>query len=321
MYSISKNRRATIISMKQHFLQSQSWERFLNSQGEKTFRLNEENFSALCVLKETPVGNYLFLPYGPSLASIRDLGPAIKAISELAQKENCIFVRIEPINKLSTKTTSKLKLKKTKDYDPKHTIILDLEPSEEEILQNMNQSRRNFFRNYAKKGISVRTSKDKKDAKILIDFLNQITDSRHFSTHSEKYLTDQLDFDFATLYIAEFENKAIGAALCYDSEDTRFYAHAAASDEYRKLSPGVAILTQMIIDAKRNGQKYFDFWGATDSTNEKHPWYHFTQYKLSFGGKMVEYGGTYDLPINKTKYALYTTLRKINRAKRKLLHQ
>lgn len=305
--------------MKQHFLQSESWESFLQSQGEKTFRLNGDNYSVMCVLKETPVGNYLFAPYGPSIESIHDLGDALKAIEELAKEHNCIFARLEPINKLSAKTTAKLKLKKTTDLDPKHTIILDLTPSDEEILQNMNQSRRNFYRNYAKKGITVRQSKDKADAKILIDFLSKITGSRHFSTHSEKYLTDQLDFDFATLYIAEFENQPIGAALCYDSNDTRFYAHAAANDEFRKQQPGVAILTQMIMDAKHNGQKYFDFWGATDSTDEKHPWYHFTQYKLSFGGNMIEYGGTYDHIINKPKYQFYTTLRKLNRAKRKIL--
>lgn len=307
--------------MKQHFLQSKSWETFLNSQGEKTFRISEEDFSAMCILKETPIGNYLFVPYGPCLKSVQELNKALKSLQELAKQHNCIFVRIEPINKISTKKAAELKLKKTKDLDPKHTIILNLEPSEEDLLQNMSKSRRNRFRNYSKKGITIRQSKDKKDAEILIALLDKLTDTRHFSAHSKKYLTDQLDYDFATLYIAEFEGKPIASSLCYDDEDTRFYAHAAADDEYRKISPGDAMLAQMIMDAKHNGKKYFDFWGATDSTDEKHPWYHFTQFKLSFGGNMVEYGGTYDYVINKPKYQFYTALRKLNRAKRKIIHK
>ena len=72
------------------------------------------------------------------------------------------------------------------------------------------------------------------------------------------------------------------------------------------------------LDAKKNGQKYYDFWGITTSKDKNHPWYGFTQYKKSFGGRQVDYAGTYDLPINRKKYALYSLLRPINKLKRKI---
>jgi lipid II:glycine glycyltransferase (peptidoglycan interpeptide bridge formation enzyme) len=183
----------------------------------------------------------------------------------------------------------------------------------------MDHAKRNTYRNYSKKGLTIRQSKDPKDAKILIDFLNRITESRHFSTHSDEYIANQLKYDFATLYIAEYENQPIAASLCYDSEDTRYYAHSAANDDFRKQRPTDAILTQMIIDAKRKGKKYFDFWGATTSNDPKDPWYGFTKYKLSFGGQITSYAGTYDIVLKNAKYALYKTLRKANRLKRKIL--
>lgn len=305
--------------MTPHFLQTSAWGDFINSEGEKTFHIKEKDFEALCTLKKTKVGNYLFLPYGPTLKDEKALKPALAKIEELAKENDCIFIRIEPTIQISEKTISALKLKKTKDLDPKHTIILDLAPSEEELLLNMEQKKRQIYRNYYKKGITIRQSRDKEDGKILLNYLHQLSDKRNFLPHSDEYLLNQLNFDFAKLYIAEFEGKAIGAALIYDTKDTRYYAHAAASEEHRKLSPGVAILTQMIMDAKKNGQKYFDFWGATDSQDPNHPWYHFTQYKLTFGGKMVEYAGTYDYIISGTKYKIYTALRKANRLKRKIL--
>ena len=43
----------------------------------------------------------------------------------------------------------------------------------------------------------------------------------------------------------------------------------------------------MIIDAKHNGRKKFDFWGVTTSEDPNHPWYGFTKFKKSFGGELV----------------------------------
>ena len=128
--------------MTPHFLQTSAWGDFINAEGEKTFHIKEKDFEALCTLKKTKVGNYLFLPYGPTLKDEKSLKPALAKIEELAKENDCIFIRIEPTIQISEKTISALKLKKTKDLDPKHTIILDLAPSEEELLLNMEQKKR-----------------------------------------------------------------------------------------------------------------------------------------------------------------------------------
>ena len=89
--------------------------------------------------------------------------------------------------------------------------------------------------------------------------------------------------------------------------------------KFRKLPATVAILTTAIFDAKEKGFKTFDFWGiAPENAKKDHPWAGFTEFKKSFGGTPVHYTGTYDYPINKPKYILYKSLRKINLVKRKL---
>jgi lipid II:glycine glycyltransferase (peptidoglycan interpeptide bridge formation enzyme) len=67
----------------------------------------------------------------------------------------------------------------------------------------------------------------------------------------------------------------------------------------------------MIIDAKEDGKKYFDFWGIAPEGAENHPWAGLTAYKKSFGGEVVSSLGTYDIVINKTKYRLYNTYKKL----------
>ena len=91
-----------------------------------------------------------------------------------------------------------------------------------------------------------------------------------------------------------------------------------ADYEHRKYNAGIILLIKMILDAKANGRKFFDFWGVTTSEDPKHPWYGFSKFKMSFGGKLLTFTGTYDLPINKNKYRLYSLLRPINKLKRKI---
>lgn len=106
----------------------------------------------------------------------------------------------------------------------------------------------------------------------------------------------------------------------YDYDNVRFYAHAATSDQERKLAAGTVLLVQMILDAKNQGAKTFDFWGITTSEDKNHPWYGFSQYKKSFGGQMISYAGTWDLPLPPLRYQMYQLIRHINRLTRKILH-
>lgn len=305
--------------MTNNILQSEAWEKFLNDEGDQTFRIKNKNYSAMCVLKTTPLGNYLFLPYGPNLESEKDLKPALKEISKLAREHNAFFIRIEPTLELSSKTIEANNLKKSKDINPRHTVVIDLTLSEDELLKNMQKKKRQIYHNYKKRGVSIRQSDNPKEIKIFLDFYSTLTEKRGFNAHDDKYLARQINYDFTKLYIAEHEGKPIGAAMVYDDETTRYYAYAADSEEHKKLATGVAILAQTIFDAKNEGKTCFDFWGATTSKDPKDPWYGFTQYKLSYGGQIKSYAGTYDFVLNPTKYNFYKILRKINRIKRKII--
>ncbi|MBR3163833.1 peptidoglycan bridge formation glycyltransferase FemA/FemB family protein [Candidatus Saccharibacteria bacterium] len=303
----------------QHFLQSPAWQEFQESEGRQTFRLNGSDFDALAILTPTKLGNYLFVPYGPSVASKIGLNNALEALRSLGTQKNAIFIRIEPLDPLEPSQIAHFNLKKTKNIEPQATQILDLTPPADTILKNFSSTNRNRYRNYAKKGLSTRTSKNPDDIAILADLLKGVSANNHFTPHAASYLKNQLKFPFATLYIADYtdENQKktpIAASLVYDDSTTRYYAHAAADYAHRKLSPGNIIVAKMIMDAKDIGKQYFDFWGITLSEDKTDPWYGFTEFKRSFGGTPKIYAGTYDLVINSAKYHAYTALRMINRS-------
>lgn len=337
--------------MRTHLLQSEIWEKYEKLEEKTTFRLTDSDFNCLITKGHTPFGDYLYLPYGPALKSEKSsenptstpqnpeninitttknsLKKALKSLVTLAKAEKAYFIRIEPAYALSAADiasvakNSGILIKKSKDLDPRYTWVLDLENTpEEELLKNMESRKVRYWRNAAKKGISIETTKNPEKISILTDFLKNLGEKDKFIPQTETHLKNQLKSGFATLYIAKLEenNKKIpiAAALVYDYDGVRYYAHAATDFEHRKLQAGSILLIQMILDAKRSGAKTFDFWGITKSEDKNHPWYHFTQYKKSFGGREVTYSGTYDLILNPVKYRLYLLARRANRAFRKI---
>lgn len=305
--------------MKEHFLQSSIWEKYQQLEGHQTFRLNGKDFSAFAILETTPLGNYLYCPYGPTLKSPNAIESALNSLSQLARENHAFFIRIEPTIDLSN-LTKPLKLTKSHDLNPAHTWKIDLTQPETAILKAMRGSNVQYWRSHQKKGMSIRQTKDPAEITILTKLLQKVGEKDHFNPQAESHLKNQLQSGFATLYVAEYEDKPLAAALVYDYDQTRFYAHAASSDEHRKLAAGTVLLVQIILDAKNNGANTFDFWGITTSEDRNHPWYGFSQYKKSFGGELVTYSGTWDLPLNSLRYHFYQVIRRLNRLKHKILH-
>ena len=316
-----------------HILQSEAWEECLQKDGEQTHRWAGEGWSALAVQKKTPVGSYLFLPYGPAILDAEHrtqcLQDALQTLSERARSLGCLFVRCEPTFAVNAAQMRSQGLVEAKEIDPKHTWVLDLaDQTEAELLAGMEKNKPRSWRNMASKGMSVRTTQDPAAVTELTRLLMAVGEQDHFTPQAEDHLRHQLETGFATLYLVDLADatdvdrgvgsQVIAAALVYDYDGVRYYAHAAADYEHRKLRAGTVLLVQMILDAARAGQQTFDFWGITTSTDPQHPWAGFTQYKKSFGGRQVDYAGTWDLPLNKRKYQLYKTLRQVNLRVRKL---
>jgi lipid II:glycine glycyltransferase (peptidoglycan interpeptide bridge formation enzyme) len=352
--------------MEKHFLQSNQWKKFQQSLGKSIFEDSGTGWSFLATLETTPLGRYLYVPYGPTVRNKKALEAALKALQSLAEQQGAVFIRIEPTAGTSAFELSREGFVKIKEINPEHTWVLDLTQSKTSILAGMKQNNRNLFNTYKNRGISIHHTTDPKKVTVLTSLLSGVAAHNHINTHSSDYLAKQMAEAGAILYYVTRETAAsvavgyqsggtpqsvttdaarngslpvttgqtpfrarktmadgaqptIAAALVYDSPTTRYYAHAAASYEHRKLSAGTALLAQMIIDAKNKGLKTFDFYGITSSEDPHHPWYGFTKFKKSFGGQPLAYLGTWDLPIKKARYRAFNTLRRANRRLRKLL--
>ena len=303
--------------------QSKEWYKLQNDLGEETFFEETDSYYFLAINKHTPVGNYLFLPYGPVAKDEKGFSKSISRLTELAKSKHAIFIRIEPqdpefINLFPPKTI------KSKEINPADTWILSLKPSREELILGFSHGVRNPYNTARKRGLIVETTKDPAAISHLVKLQHALARERHINTYSESYLKAELSQPFATLYLVKYQKPAdiertpdlpadgqiLAASLFFDYKGTRYYMQSAADSRYKKLPATVALLATAVIDAKEQGNKYFDFWGiAPDGADSSHPWYGFTKFKKSFGGQAVHYAGTHDIILKPFRYRIYQSIR------------
>lgn len=302
-----------------HFLTSQAWQDYQASLKNAVWRLKTPLYEVLAVKEQKSGYARLYCPYGPWIASEGNFAAANQALFELAEREGADWVRIEPTGQVAIEDLKKAGYRRVKAYQPSLTWVLDLAPSEEELLAAMKQANRNLYRNGHKKGLVFEEGKPD-DVEDLIRLTDAVAEHNRANLRTGDYLRQQIaslaSSGAGKIWQVKLDGQVIASAMTYDSPTTRYYAFAAADYQQRKLAAGAYLLAKIIIDAKRSGQQFFDFYGITDSDDSSHPWHGFSQFKKGFGGRYLPYLGTWEKPLKPAKYWLYrvvlAAMRRIN---------
>lgn len=304
--------------------QSKGWQILQDDLGEKSFLEEKDNYHYLAILKSTPMGNYLYCPYGPIAKDQSGFKQAIDSLLSLAKQNSAIFIRIEPFTDEQAKYLPK-NSRKSHDLNPKETWLLDLTGNDDEFKSRLPSRLLRYHRNASKNGLTIETSKNPADIKHLLKLQKALANEKGISTFSEHYLETELKQPFATLYLVKYQTpetnqqEIVASGLVFDDRTTRYNLQGAQSDQGRKLHATGILTIQLIVDARKNKQKTFDFWGiAPEGAPANHPWAGFTNFKKTFAGYQFNHAGTYDIVVSTPKYKLYQTTRRVNRLIRKI---
>lgn len=302
------------------FLQSSLWSEFQESIGNKAHYLCADGWSCRLVEKSTSLGKYFFAPYGPVLASPNDLSPAIKAIRAVAIHQGASWLRLEPIVGSGDPAQLKRQLDATgcmpapRDIDPPATRVIDLSPRVEELLTSLSQTTRNRIRkNEREATVSFKTSDEPADITIFTTMLDNVAVRHGVSFFQKNYFEAQARYLMPRramqLELAYSSGRPLGSAIIHDWGETAYYTYAASLPEARDKDVSGLLLWRAILNAKERGIKTFDLFGvAPADADSNHPWYGFSTFKEKFGGQIVEYAGTWDLPLSR-RYRLYRAAR------------
>jgi lipid II:glycine glycyltransferase (peptidoglycan interpeptide bridge formation enzyme) len=300
------------------FLQAWQWGEFHKTVSENVFRVGVEDggkliAAATIIKKALPMGKkYFYCPRGPiidksQIATTKQIVELLyDIIKQMAQEEDAMFLRFDPTFQI---TDYQLPIVKTIDIEPGQTLILNLEKSEPELLKGMHPKTRYNINLAQKRGVKIIEAGSDRFEEFW-QLMCQTGERDNFRTHGISYYKEMLkaDNDFIKLFFAEYKGKPISSIIVAFFGDTATYAHGASSNNDRNVMAPYLLQWHCIKSAKELGHKYYDFYGI----NAKR-WPGVTRFKKGFGGKEVNYPGTYDLVFDKNWYSIYKMVRKVRR--------
>lgn len=304
--------------MSKSFLQTQSWLKFQEAVGNKTFRFDDSEMKANIIKHKLPFGkSYLYIPHGPDL-DLSEIKSGLKneikrfmdQLIALARQEGSIFIKIEPLEDAIMEIIYRrgFRLSK-KQVQPYRTIVLDLAKDENGLLAEMHHKTRYNIGIGEKKGLIFEESKD---IDAFLEILKKTAKADNFYTHNQDYYRKMMDsFQSgneleAKLFLVKHEQKVIAGEIVLIYGRKSYYLHGAMDRDYKNLMAPYFMHWQIIKWLKSRGVENYDFWGI-----DAKKWPGVTRFKSGWGGRFVEYPGSFDLSISRFWFILYKLARKI----------
>ncbi len=306
-----------------HFMQSGAWMAVQQALGDEIVHCAGPGWRFAAVVHRGRGVSWLYAPYGPAVQDGQRLEVGVEAVRDLGRELGADFVRVEPdlVGEADdiARWVSVLEgagAVRARPVQPRHTLVLDLRRSEEELRGDMLSGRRRSINAAARKGISVRRTRETEAVERFIRLIRKTGQRNRFEPHSADYYRTVCAVLFerqaASLYLAEVGGEAVAAVIAFESPVTGYYAHAADDPETsRQIVAAAPLAWQIVLDCRAAGRSTFDFWGVLPDDAGEHPWGGFSRFKKTFGGRMLTRPGTFDLPLRPLRYRAYRAAREL----------
>jgi lipid II:glycine glycyltransferase (peptidoglycan interpeptide bridge formation enzyme) len=264
----------------------------------------------LGVVRRSGPFRYLYLPFGPSLRNATALPAAMDSARASAHRLRCAFVRFEP-GAVAAAAVAGTDAQRVKSRQYEHTLVLRLDSGEASLRSGMKDGHRSGINGAAKRGLTFEHSNESERMPEFLRLLRETERRAGFFSYQDPYFAaiaeELLPTKDATLYFARVGERTVAGALVFDFGPTRYYAYAAMDDDARPLKPAPPLVWQTILDAREQGRRLFDFWGAAPpDAGPEHPWSGITYFKSGFGGEPQSYAGTWELTVRPVAARLFS---------------
>ena len=278
----------------------------------------------------------LYAPKGPLLnwsdESLRQR--VLDDLQSFAKSQRAIFVKIDPDvvlgrgiplsegdveDKTGTVVLSELTRRgwnySSEQIQFKNTVLVDLSPTEEEMLARMKQKTRYNIRLAQKKGVAIRDG-NLDDLPMLYKMYAEtsardgfvIRDREYYMTVWNLFMSKaegQRSAPLAIPLIAEVNNEPVAAIFLFMYAGRVYYVYGMSRDMHREKMPTYLLQWEAMKRAKNAGCKIYDLWGAPDEFNENDSMWGVYRFKEGLGGEVTRTLGAYDFAPNKIFYKLY----------------
>jgi lipid II:glycine glycyltransferase (peptidoglycan interpeptide bridge formation enzyme) len=276
----------------------------------------------------------MYVPKGPLLRdwsnhSLRK--QVLKSLERLASQRGSIFIKIDPDVRMGTGISGSIdgqdiiNIGKAVQTDLeaqgwrfseeqvqfRNSVMIDLTPTEDELLAKMKQKTRYNVRLAVRKGVTVRAGTDM-DFGLLYQMYAETANRDGFVIRDEGYYRNAwhifLNEGMAEPLIADVEGEPVAGLINVYFAKKAWYLYGMSSPIQRKKMPNYLLQWEAMLRAKAAGCTEYDLWGAPNEFEERDPMWGVYRFKEGFGGSVIRHIGAWDLPIRPTIYQLYIRL-------------
>jgi peptidoglycan pentaglycine glycine transferase (the first glycine) len=312
-------------------LQSSAWGIFKERLGWSVLRIVAEDGErivggAQVLVRRLPVGlgSIAYVPRGPLVPwTSRDAPPLLAAIREAARPAGAIYLRIEPPAPLARSIATLIEgegFQATKQRNqPRCTMLIDLGPSEDELLAGMRATTRYNIRYSARRGVTVRDGTER-DLPLFFALLVRSARRGAFQIRSFDYYRQEwatlAGTGNARMFIATVDGRPIAVRIAVAYGQVAADLHAASLAEHHGLKANDRLVWECLRWAKASGCRLYDLWGIPDEVADfvamgapipderVDGLWGVYRFKRGFGGRIACYVGAHDFVFAQRRYAL-----------------
>lgn len=309
-----------------NFLQSPTWLHANELMGDRAVAI-ETSTETWCVgiVKNARRGRYLEIPGGPLMDWQTQGEEMLRKIWQVAVEERCVFVRIRPQLRKTAENVQlmeNLGLKKAPMHlHAEHTVMIDLNKTEEQLLAEMRKQTRYEVRRAERLGIKVWKGNSEQLFKEFHEVQLETARRQNFVPPSLAVLLAEREAfgKNAQIYVADSQD---GERICYglmliDGDEAEYF-EAASTSLGRTLPGAYGMLWRAMRDFREQGLQRFNLWGIAPEGVKNHRYAGVTVFKKGFGGAVVEFVPAQDLVIKPLRYRFDYLVENLRRKMRKL---
>ncbi len=256
-----------------HVLQTAAWGELKAAFGWQVERLIVGETGAQVLFRPLPLGfSVAYIPKGPvgERAGWAALWPKVDA---LCRRYRAVFLKVEPDLWEETDPQGAVPPPGFRPsphaIQPRRTLVVSLEGSEEEILARMKQKTRYNIRLAARKGVTVRLWDDLEGFYRL---MRETGERDGFGVHSLAYYRRAYQAFHprgeAALLVAEFQGEPLAALMVFARGRRAWYFYGASTGKHRNKMPTYLLQWEAMRWAKARGCTEYDLWGVPDADRE-----------------------------------------------------
>jgi peptidoglycan pentaglycine glycine transferase (the first glycine) len=300
--------------------------------------------AALVLMRNIRIGGFaqrmgvMYVPKGPLLnwndGSLRKR--VIQDLKKFAQKHGAIFIKIDPDVELGTGIPGSTGFSETslglsvmdelkaegwqfsqEQVQFRNTVMISLEPGEEQLLANMKQKTRYNINLALRKGVTIRMA-TLADIDLLFRMYAETSVRDGFVIRNDAYYHEVWssfmaghsrvapEQPLAQALVAEVDGEPVAGVFLFIFAKKAWYLYGMSREAHRDKMPNYLLQWEAIKRAKAAGCTTYDLWGAPDEFVETDPLWGVYRFKEGLGGTVHRYLGAWDLPTNHMLYQLYT---------------